>query len=158
IITLGASDLHITKSITITGNGPNLLTITGKNLHRVFSIDPSLTVSISGMTITGGNGTGSIQTGGVGGGVLNRGISTFTNCVITGNTGTIGGGLNSQSATLTLTNCTISNNIATGFGGGIYCNGTLLVTGCTVTNNKMTGSGQFGAGGIETSGKMTLTN
>ncbi len=62
-ITLGSTDLPpitITSSVTITGPGAGVLTISASSGSRVFDIQGSgLNVSLSGLTITGG----SIQTG-----------------------------------------------------------------------------------------------
>jgi hypothetical protein len=60
-ITLSTGELLITKDLTITGPGAGSLTIDGDSTSRVFSIDSGDTLTISGLTITGGNGVGSGQ-------------------------------------------------------------------------------------------------
>ena len=92
------------------------------------------TLSIISSTI-GWNGTL-----GDGGGIANTGgISnakvTINNSIVTGNTARRGGGILDQGAT-TMTNCTISENeAAKGDGGAIYANGVTTVTNNTMTNN-----------------------
>src|ERR1051325_900183 len=61
-ISLTTGELVIDKDITITGPGPGLLTITEifipKFLYRILHVQPGHTVSIAGLTITGGYATG----------------------------------------------------------------------------------------------------
>ncbi len=69
--------------------------------------------------------------------------ATLTNCTVSGNSATSGGGI-SNSGTATLTNCTVSGNEALGnaagggFGGGIEdaSSGVLTVTGSTFDANE----------------------
>ena len=60
-ITLGSA-LSITTDVTILGPGANVLTISGNNADRVFTINPGA-VTISGLTIANGRTTG--QGGGI---------------------------------------------------------------------------------------------
>ena len=56
------------------------MTVSGGGLSRVFQVDPDVTASISGMTITAGNTTGN------GGGLYNDGGNvTLTNCTVSDN-------------------------------------------------------------------------
>ncbi|MFN0276964.1 MAG: choice-of-anchor Q domain-containing protein [Pyrinomonadaceae bacterium] len=130
---------------TITGPGSNLLTVSGNNVTPIlthFTIsNPARTASISGMTLTQGNG------GGVdGGAVSNDGTLTLTNMVLTGNTTSSVGGAVKNSGTLNINSSTLSTNTAFQ-SGGIHNNssvGTLNITGSTITGNTSTD----GAGGI----------
>ena len=91
--------------LTIDGPGPNLLTIDAEGYSRVFSVYGNTT--ISGVTITGGDGIG-FNYGGdnaYGGGVFNSGSLTITNSVICGNSSTHGGGIENY-GTLTVDNST----------------------------------------------------
>ena len=56
-LTLTQGALSITNSMTITGPGSGVLTISGNNTSRIFSIDSSSTinVTISGLTLSNGN-------------------------------------------------------------------------------------------------------
>jgi hypothetical protein len=146
-------DLDITDSLTIIGAGAGVTTIDGNNLDRVFESRPTddvtLTINISGVTITGGNVTG---IGNIGAAFADRGLTlgitnlTMTEVVIHANTsGNNGGGIalmrNSNTTIgnprLTLNRSTISGNTAIN-GGGIYCDG----TGCTlnINNSAITGN------------------
>ena len=51
-----------------------------------------------------------------GGGLVNVGTATLTNCTVSGNSAPSIGGLLNYSATLSLTNCTVSGNS----GGGLF--------------------------------------
>lgn len=124
-----ASDLPaFTNSVTITGPGTNLLTISGGNSFRLFQLAANTTNSIGGLTMANGF-TANNNSGAA---LYNLGSTVVTNCLFTGNT------------------------VVGGFGGAVanFGNGTLLATNCTFANNTVRGgagvsSGQsfFGAGG-----------
>ncbi|MEJ5223541.1 MAG: CSLREA domain-containing protein [Anaerolineales bacterium] len=140
-------DLDITESLTITGAGSGSTTIQQTvSGERVIHIVLDVTVSISGVTITGGSGT----TGQGGSGIYNNGTLTVNNSVITGNTTTYqGGGIYNNSGTLTITNSTISNNSAARRGGGILTTGSgaLTVTNSVIESNTASGTNSFDGGG-----------
>jgi CSLREA domain-containing protein len=154
-ITLTSGELNIDKNLTITGPGANLVTISGNNQSRVFRVSPGLTVSLSGMTITGGNAGGL-----PGGGILNRdGSLTVSGCHITGNIADDGGGILSDGP-LTVLNSTVSNNLATingNAGGGINSQSTLSLTNSTISGN-LVQAGNNNGGGIWANGNSTITN
>src|ERR1043166_1082255 len=141
---------YITNNVTISGPGPNLLTITrSSNAVAVtdFSlvvVDTGQTVTLSGLTLSGGQSRN-------GGGVNNGGTLTINDCAITGNNAHAGGGI-SNSTTLTIYNSTISNNVTDDFGGGINSNGPLTVINSTISGNRT----DLHGGGIKTGGS-TLT-
>jgi len=107
-ITLTTGELAISRSMTITGPGPEQLTITGNNVSRVFHVTSDSTVTLSGVTITGGK---------------------------SGATASGGGVYNDHGCTLTLTDCVITANTADQHGGGIYNGGALTMESCVVTDN-----------------------
>ena len=117
-ITLGGTQLELTDTTgteTITGPAAGV-TVSGNNASRVFLVDASVTASISGLTISGGNGGSYLNKGG---GLSNSGTTTLTNCTVSGNSAVIGaglanGGIYNQVATATLTNCTVSGNSGLG--------------------------------------------
>ena len=84
---LGQLELSDTTGIeTITGPGAGLLSISGNNASRVFSINYA-SAALSGLTITGGSAT-------TGGGLCNQsGTVSLTNCTVSGNSATNGGGV-----------------------------------------------------------------
>ncbi len=140
-----AGQLTINKNLTINGPGANLLTIqaynpspTVGNGSRVFNIDDgstssTKTVSISGLTLTGGDVSGD------GGAIRCLENLTLTNSTISGSAATgNGGGIFSSGHNLVVTGSTVSGNTAK-YGGGIYCvNGTLIMTGSTISGNAAT--------------------
>ena len=145
-ITLTSGELVIDKNLTITGPGANHLTVQVDLTvirARVFNITSSTAnVSISGITIS----NGAAQDGPGGGGILNAGALTLTDCTISdnfaGNFNGIpipgGGGVMNDNGTMTITGCTISNNQqfpGEGGGGVLNHNGTMTITGCTIGNN-----------------------
>lgn len=96
---------------------------------------------------------------GFGGGIYINGSigvsqSQVVNCVITGNTASMGGGICDRNSSV-ITNCRISNNIATTKGGGIYLYNTdkPVLRGCIISNNSA-----VNAGGIYARGKCQLVN
>ena len=124
-ITLTGTQLELsdtTGATTITGPAAGV-TVDANHTSRVFLIDSGVTATLSGLTITGGNGNG---VHGDGGGVFNRG-------------------------TATLTNCTISNNVASANGGGVFSVGPLALSQCIISNNSALGvnaSALFDASGF----------
>jgi hypothetical protein len=143
-ITLSGSPLELTNTGgTQTITGPTAgVTISGGGNSDVFAVDSGVTASISGLTITDGS------TGLDGGGLLNLGTATLTDCAIRGNNAGYGGGVfNSSTASLTLTDCTVSGNT----GDGLANSGYLALTDCTVSSNDgeqtLYGGGGGGGGG-----------
>ena len=152
-LTSGPLDLTgITAPTTITGPGANLLSVSGNNSSMVFRVDPNVTASISGLTITGGN-----SRFGEGGGLFNYGTATLTltNCTVSGNSAIAEGGGLFNLGTATLTNCTVTGNSAND-GGGLFNAGTATLTNFTVTGNSTGDDG----GGLFNYGRspLTLTN
>lgn len=143
-ITLALGQLDITDSVTISGPGASSLTIDGNHSSRVFwtySAFAALDVTLSGMTITGGNAD-------VGGGIVNVDEHlTLEDSVVTGNTASNKGGgvwADGFSMTLTIRRTEISNNTAGVDGGGIYVEdtgGLLTIEDSTISGNQASGDG-----------------
>ena len=163
-ISLSGGQIAIAQNVTIYGNGANLLTVRNTSAasatSRVFNVGNTLTVTLYGMSITGGNITGS------GGGISTiNGTLTVNDCYIHDNSaGVVGGGIRNGNGTLIVNNTTISNNVANSgggalnaVGGGIDSVGTLILNNVTVSGNSVPGSGQEIAGGVYTS-NATITN
>jgi len=120
-ITLTTGELDLYDAVDIQGPGPATLSVSGNNASRVFYIyspaNGPIDVTISGLTITGGNDPSE------GGGIVDFSENlTLDNDVITNNTTDgFGGGVAKEqlAGTLTVLNSTISGNHA-GSGGGIY--------------------------------------
>jgi hypothetical protein len=134
---------------------PAQLTIRSNGGTRVFLVDPGVTASFLRLTVTGGGGTADR-----GGGVLNFGNLTMTDCTISGNKSSPsagfpgnGGGI-ANYGTATLNGCIISGNTSANYGGGLFSSGTATLTNSTVSDNTGTGGG----GGLFSSGTTTLTD
>src|SRR5262245_19306996 len=112
-ITLTGGELDVTDDLKINGPSADRLTVSGNHTSRVFKVEPGETVSISGLTVAGGN-AGTLN----GGGIDNFGVLTVSNVVFFGNAATNGGGLaNHNGATVTVRDSTFTSNSA-GAGGG----------------------------------------
>lgn len=135
---------EITTSMTITGPGANLLSISGSNRFTPLGIPipASATVRISGLTFIDGNDIDYVN-----GGAINTRIGTLqvVNCVFVNNSsgaGGAGGAIYNISGTVQVSNSTFIGNSAQ-LGGAIYneSGGTLVVTGSTFENNAAQGGG-----------------
>jgi hypothetical protein len=149
VIAISSQGLSVTEPIDIVGPGANVLTVSGGNGQRVFDTqqgtigDP---VTISGLTLTAGYGSGSVGGGAiyskdtyltvesstisnstagtagadyVGGGIHQVGDQLLIrNSTISGNHGGNGGGVDAFEADVGIQNSTISGNTATGTGSG----------------------------------------
>lgn len=143
-ITLATGQLSVADSVDIQGPGAAVLTVSGNNASRVFYLyngAATLDVTISGLTITGGNASN-------GAGVIDFDENLILDHVtITGNTASgdgaalWGDGFNMN---LTVRDSTLSGNTAGGKGGGIYVEdtgGPLLIQRTVITGNSATGNG-----------------
>jgi hypothetical protein len=155
-ITLTTGQLEIDKNVTVTGPGAAVVTVTANNSGRVFNVQSGKTVTISGLTISGGNVLNANQ-GGLGGSIyVNSTASlTLTNCVVSGNKAldTNGGGAGAYNGgTLILLGTTFSGNQSTIDGGAIRNDGTLSLTDSTLDNNTAGTTG----GAIQNGGSLTI--
>lgn len=131
IITLKSS-LTIDKDLTIVGPGPLKLTVTRSSSKktpsfRVLNVNAGV-VAVSGLSIVNGralNPNGASDN--LGGGILNYGTLTVSNCVLRQNEAR-------------------TENGGVGYGGGIFSLGPLTIVDSTISLNKVTGAG----GGIST--------
>lgn len=143
-ITLSGSELLISKRLTITGPGANLLTVSGGDAVRVFDVSDAgnpLTVSLSGLTVSHGSAVGSL-----GGGILAAAGSNLTldRMYLHDDVATQGGGVAAVGATLTILSSTIARNGVNHQGGAIYfedhrandpANPSLRVINSTISDN-----------------------
>jgi Ca2+-binding RTX toxin-like protein len=108
-------DLDITDDLEILGAGRFETSIDADGIDRVFHVAAGASLSISGLTITGGDAGAAAY----GGGVLNRGDLTFNDIILTDNSAVRGGGLFNSGDT-TITSSWIDSNMALIQGGGVY--------------------------------------
>jgi predicted outer membrane repeat protein len=161
-IHLTHGELGISDSLTIVGPGANLLTIDASasdptpnqnngDGSRVLRIDDGnfetdKTVSIFGLTLTGGDGTY------YGGGIYSKESLIIANSTIRDNSSSFGRGIYSLGRFVTITGSTIRDNV----GGGIATNfSDLTVTDSAISGNS--GAGISSSGGIVTVTRSTVS-
>jgi MYXO-CTERM domain-containing protein len=145
----------IVDPVNLRGPGADRLTITraaGAPAFRILDFDLSgassqLTV-VEGLTLTGGDATGS-----VGGGLQTNSPLHIRRCRIEGNTADRGGGLSMTGGTLgnptIVEDCSITGNTSSGDGGGVLIDFPLgpgtgdapQLRGCTISGNAAGGDG-----------------
>jgi CSLREA domain-containing protein len=160
-----AMDMTQAGDVTVDASSlPGGLTLSGGFATRIFSLSntgaPFGAVTLVGLTLTGGNGTGA--SGFSGGAILNRGTLTLRQCTLSGNNSIESGGAISNSGTLTATHCTFFDNTATINGGAVGSNIGSIATfsHCTFFGNGQGDSSQ-GGGAINhafSAIRMTLTH
>ena len=155
-ITLESALPDLSGDITITGLGTGVGGSTVRRdpgqatPFRVFTVDPGATVSLTGLTITGGNAGG-----GLGGGVDDSGTLTVSRCVLMGNTAGFGGGLDVEaSGTASVIGSTFTANSAGTNGGGLNNSNSATVSGSTFTRNTAASLG----GGLANGGPAGVFN
>ncbi len=155
-------------TLTINGRGANVLTINGgTGTNRIFYSDSAI-VTISSVTLTGGNGTSTTNTIGNGGAIYANGGSLTLDSVhatLNSVSGTASGGavIFLGGANHRVINSTFSVNQAADCGGFYNFNGTLTVVNSTISGNTATSEvgGGFCSGGSNSSTTLrnvTITN
>jgi hypothetical protein len=165
-ITLTQGELFISNepdSLTISGPGARVLTVSGNNASRVFRLTDDASAIINNLKISNGNTASSISPNG--GGISTDGdFLALTNVTVRGNNASgssgAGGGIYNEGNDLKLSKTTVSGNTSGGNGGGIANSAnptdSLTLVNSTVSGNQANG---FYGGGIFNKGvTMTLTN
>jgi hypothetical protein len=163
-IALTTGELTVSNDLTFIGPGAEALAISGNHLSRVFTITSDVTVTMSSLSLINGRASDFSQPGG---GILNEGILTVSNCILSGNaaadgdwsggSGGDGGGIYNVGALVLVSSRIIGNASGRGWmqdtisanggsGGGLFNSGTCLVSGCTFESN-FTGCGGDGVYG-----------
>ncbi len=153
-ITLGGTELQITEALTIDATAlATNVTIDANMQSRVIRFSAlSGDLTLSGLTITGGQTTGMMDHGGGirfdSAGTLTLDRSTLSGNKTTGS-GLRGGGIYTDSGAVTLIDSTVSGNSTSGpnaNGGGIRTySGAVTLSNSTVSGNSTAGT--FAAGG-----------
>jgi predicted outer membrane repeat protein len=128
--------LNVTVGVTIQGPRDGLLTLTTNynvgdpwgQTTRVFEVNASRPVVISGLTISGNGGSSQ------GAAILNHSTLTVSGCDFSSNRADNGGAIY-NAGTMTLSGCTLSEDYAYADGGAIYNAGTMTLSGCTLDGN-----------------------
>ncbi|MEW5985478.1 MAG: choice-of-anchor Q domain-containing protein [Chloroflexota bacterium] len=154
-------DLDITGDLTISGAGAAVTVINGQGLvtgERVFHVLRPATVTLSGVTVSGGRASN-------GGGIYNEGTLNLTSVVLSANSATgpllAGGGAIYNDGALVVRDSALINNSAVDRGGGVYnasaAATTHLVNTTVAYNTAGHGGGAFNEVGIFTLSSSTLT-
>lgn len=179
--------LDVTGDMTLAGSGAGSTTIeqTVAGIN-VLNVGASATVTIDGVTLTGGHALGSEAdpAGAQGGGILSAGTLTLRDSMVSGNEaegysfpclaacggGTVyepgmGGGIDSTGP-LRIINSTVSGNTAQSgagagaYGAGIYSSSKLIAVNSTIAGNAGLGGSGAGLGGgiFQAGGTLKLAN
>jgi hypothetical protein len=143
-IALSTGALEIARSLTIAGPGVDLLTVSGGDASRVFSITAG-DVILSGLTVAHGRVYGPSPEGGA---IRNAGRLVLQQVAIESSRVESTGGAGTENA----------------YGGGLYNEGDCMLEHCTVASNTAQGGpmsdnygGEGSGGGIYNEGMMTVT-
>ncbi len=140
-LTLGSLQATANE-VTISGAGRAVTVVSAGGANRDLFVGAGTTVTVEGMTISGGNAGNS----GYGGGIESAGTLTVERSVITGNTAAAGGGLTNAGGTLTVEHSEISENTDSGYGGAGINNGGVRNIPGRVTIEHSTLTDDFGGG------------
>jgi hypothetical protein len=144
---------QITDTLTISGPGASVISISGANNYRVVNIASGTAVTITGVTIRDGLADG-------GGGIYSAGTLVLSDTDVVSNTATGGwpnggGGVYVYSGTATLSGGQISGNTAKE-GGGVFVlerSATLSMSGGQILSN----TANWGGGVFVVDGRATLS-
>jgi fibronectin-binding autotransporter adhesin len=164
-IIFGLGEIVIDRDLTIQGPGADQLVLSGNGQSRVFSVDGpgTLSVTLSGLTLSAGSGTSaptadaaSGTAADVGGGAIRNADENLTlaGTILSDNHTTgPGGAVLSQGGSLTLQNSTVRDNTSDADGGAVaVTGGSILVEGTTLSGNSAAGRG----GALATSGASVI--
>jgi fibronectin-binding autotransporter adhesin len=148
-LTAGTLNLaNTTTPVAIAGAGSGLVTLSGGGAVGVLTVQPGVTATLTGLTITDGSAA-------FGGAINNSGNLTLNDDTLSGNTAGFGGALdNEATGTLTVANSTFSNNTATQGGGAVDNAGVKA----TLTNTTIANNSAPSGGGIYSTSPLTLVN
>ena len=169
-ITLTLAGLYVSDPVDIVGPGANVLAVSGGDGQRVFDTQQATAgdpVTISGLTLTHGYGSGNVG----GGAIYSKDTkltidSSTVSHSVSGIAEFPGGGIRQKNGQLVLKNSTVSGNSG-GNGGGVYAaNADVGLQSSTISGNTATGTGLgsgYGYGGgiwldQATDGSMVIYN
>jgi hypothetical protein len=162
-IGVGNKNIDLTGKavLVISESGPEVTIVDCEGSGRGFywgRLPDSSAVIVSrleGFTVTAGNVIG--EDDDMGGGIYHycyhHSLATINNCIITGCSARMGGGITCRGTSPTISNCLISDNTGRGAAGIYIYDSSPLITGCTIIRNSATtGSGGgvlcYGSSGI----------
>jgi hypothetical protein len=140
---------NTTTPEAIDGSATAGVTISGENLFGVLKVDPGVTATLTGLTLSQGRSTNGGAIDNLGG--LTVSNSTFSDDVATANGGAID---NEAGGTLVVLNSTLANNSAT-MGGGIFNSASATTT---ATDSTLAGNSANAGSAIYSAGTLTTVN
>jgi CSLREA domain-containing protein len=133
-------ELNVRGEVSIRGAGAGRTTVDAHGIDRVFSVSQQGSLSLSGLTVTGGDATVNDRTPydiAIGGAVLNNGALTLDRVALVRNKADGGGGVFSTPfTTITVRDSLIANNTAVE-GGGLRLDGGATIINTTITGNSL---------------------
>ena len=157
---VSSTNLLVQTSVTIRGAGARRTIIRSNGDSRLLTVDSPGTVTIRGLTITGGDAGTAL--GEDGGGIFAQTDLVLESVAITGNRASPddpnndGGGVYSTGGSLLVRNSVISGNTAYN-GGGISAGGNLTLINDTITGNTSGEPDSNGwGGGVDSSGNLLI--
>ncbi len=148
----------ISQATSIDGNG--LITLSGRNVTRVFHVNANATLELHKLKIAYGaaNDTSDTARDGIGGGILNDGgtVTLIDTMISSGRADHSGGAIYNNGGTVSLVRSTLSGNYVNDIGGAILnSKGTLNLANSTLSGNF---AGKDGGGLYNFAGTVTITN
>jgi CSLREA domain-containing protein len=147
--TLSLGTLTFTASATIDGAGASGTVISGGDASRIMTVDAPAAVTVGGVTLEDGNGSG--DRGGAA--EVDAGAALeFSSSVLSGNSAVNGGGAIEDNGTLAVEESSLTDNITPSGGGGaieVDGGGTNVVS-ATVTDSDISGNTAATSGGAIT--------
>ncbi|WAC18138.1 hypothetical protein OVA24_12915 [Luteolibacter sp. SL250] len=140
-LTHPGGDMAVQSAVTVDASSlPGGLTVDGNNTSRHFHVGTGGSLTLGGLTLTGGNGNGAN-----GGSIFVEGTLRLHHCTFTGNASTMAGGaIDLFSGVLSATGCTFAENTARDSAIWYDSDFPGSLSHCTVTGNSSTGPGSTG--------------
>ncbi len=154
----------ISSVVTVNGNNSTIKRAGNAPEFRLLHIAPEGSLTINKLKLTGGNASVSDYSNYdiAGGAILNQGVLTLNDSIITGNSAANnGGGIGNFYGSATVTNSSIANNRSANAGGIFNKDSRLTLTGSTVSGNSSPLSNSIvnaGGGSFDCSGFIVLNN
>jgi hypothetical protein len=153
-----ANEKVIEQNVTLDGGG--LITLSGRNVTRLFKVAPGATFEVRKLVIAHGAANDSSETArdGIGGGILNDGgnVTLIDVMIRSGRADRSGGAIYNRGGSLNLVRTTISDNTVNDNGSGLLNEkGQVLIANSTFSGNF---AGKNGGGLFNFEGAVTIIN
>lgn len=147
-ITLTQGQLVVASDLTLTGSGQTIVADANSRVMRINNVNAAYNVTLTDLTMTGGNYAGAGAGLSIGGGNPTQPSKPQRNSPAAPAAGPV----------VILNRVSINNNTSSVRAGGLYIDyATVALNQCTVSGNTLTGTGNFGAGGVYITDGSTVT-